>query len=381
MQRISRMKNWAQRCPSPDSDPVKKESNKLKVAVIGLGHLHPRSYMAHFRTVPGIEVVAVAEKDDELREPFCRDFGVHGYRSLDELLAAETPDIAAIFLPHSDCPEASEKCAEKGIHLMVEKPMASTTAGALQILNAAHKAGVKLSTGYVWRLHPVAREFKRIIEDGLIGRVVGGEGRCAAGRLTRYIEGHSPWILQSKLSGGGPMYNLGVHWIDLFRWILGEEVAEVSGRNVRVNTLHDIEDNSFAHLRFSGGAIVALDISYTVPDAFPHGRDLYLSVRGTQGVISWAPAYEGQRDTLFICSDHPAFAGSPKVLREYELQPTPGYSGYMGLEYVRTFVDAVRADREPPITGEDGCAALRVVEAVYRADAEKRWVELEEKTL
>jgi predicted dehydrogenase len=53
----------------------------------------------------------------------------------------------------------------------------------------------------------------------------------------------------------------------------------------------------------------------------------------------------------------------------------------MGLEYVRSFVDAVRSDREPPITGEDGCAALRVVEAVYRADAEKRWVEVEERKL
>ena len=356
-------------------------TNKLKVAIVGLGHLHPRSYMAHFQAVPDIEVVAVAEADASLREPFCRDYGVNGYRSLDELLAGETPDVAAIFLPHADCPEAAEKCAAKGIHLMVEKPMAASAVGAQRILEAARKAGVKLSTGYVWRLHPVAREFKRIMDEGLIGRVVGGEGRCAAGRLTRYIEGHSPWILQSKLSGGGPMYNLGVHWIDLFRWILGEEVAEVSGRNVKVNTDYDIEDNSFAHLRFSGGAIVALDISYTVPDAFPHGRDLYLSVRGTKGVMSWAPAYEGQKDALFICSDHPAFASSPKVLREYELQPTPGYSGFMGLEYVRAFVDSVRSDREPPITGEDGCAALRVVEAVYRADAEKRWVDVEGKKL
>jgi predicted dehydrogenase len=53
----------------------------------------------------------------------------------------------------------------------------------------------------------------------------------------------------------------------------------------------------------------------------------------------------------------------------------------MGLEYVRAFVDSVRSDREPPITGEDGCAALRVVEAVYRADTEKRWVDVEGKKL
>ena len=362
------MKTWAPKCPLPNYDPV--NTKKLKLAIVGLGHLHPRHYMPHFQAVPNIEVVAVAEADACLREQFCRDFGVHGYLSVDELLAGETLDIAAIFLPHA-----------KGIHLMVEKPMAASAVGAQRILDAAREAGVKLSTGYVWRLHPVAREFKRLIDEGLVGSIVGGEGRCAAGRLTRYIEGNSAWMLQSERSGGGPMYNLGVHWIDLFRWILGEEVTEVSGRNVKVNALYDIEDNSFAHLRFAGGAIVALDISYTVPAAFPNGRELYLSVRGTQGVITWAPAYEGQSDKLFVCSDHPSFAGSPKVLREYELQPTPGYSGYMGLEYVRAFVDAIRSDSEPPITGEDGCAALRVVEAVYRADAEKRWADVEGKKL
>jgi predicted dehydrogenase len=346
----------------------------LKIGVIGLGHLHPRSYMKLFESLPGTKVVAAAEADAGLRQAFCKDFGIAGYATTAELLAAQTLDIAAIFLPHADCPEAAAQCAARGIHLMVEKPMAASAAGAQKIVDAAKQAGVRLTTGYVWRLHPVAREFKSLIESGVIGRVVGAVGRCAAGRLQRYIDGHSPWILQKARSGGGPMYNLGVHWIDLFRWMLGEEVAEVCGRNVKVNTQYDIEDNSFAHIRFAGGAIAALDISYTVPDAFPFGRDLYLSVRGTQGVISWAPAYEGQKDTLFICSDHPDYSGSPRVTREYELQPTPGYSGFMGASYVRQFVDCVRQQATPPITGEDGVAALKVVEAIYQSDAGRRWV-------
>ncbi|MDD2709196.1 MAG: Gfo/Idh/MocA family oxidoreductase [Verrucomicrobiae bacterium] len=349
---------------------------KLKVAIVGLGHLHPRSYMPHFTSLPAVETIAVCETDTALREAFCRDFNVRGYSTLDEMLSKECPDIAAIFLPHADCPAAAAKCASRKIHLMVEKPMAASADGASQIVEAARQAGVKLTTGYAWRLHPVAREFKKIVDDGLIGRVVGAEGRCAAGRLNRYIEGHSPWMLQRARSGGGPMYNLGVHWIDLFRWILGDEVAEVSGRNVKVNTEYDIEDNSFAHLKFSRGTVAALDISYTVPDAFPYGRDLYLSVRGTQGVISWAPAFEGQKDELFICSDHPGFGGIPRVTRSYELQPTPGYCGHMGREYIKSFVEAVLQGTQPPVSGEDGLAALRIVEAIYRSDSEKRWITL-----
>ena len=153
----------------------------LKVGIVGLGHLHPRSYMALFKTVAQTQVVAVCEANAALREPFCKDFGIKGYATLAELLAAEKLEIAAIFLPHVDCPEAAEACAGKGIHLMVEKPMASSAAGARRIVEVARKNGVQLTTGYAWRLHPVARELKKLIQDGSLGRIVGAEGAVRRG--------------------------------------------------------------------------------------------------------------------------------------------------------------------------------------------------------
>jgi predicted dehydrogenase len=332
--------------------------------------------MTLFKNEPRTQVVAAVEADAPLREAFCKDFGIKGYATLDALLAAEKFNIAAIFLPHADCPAAAEKCAAAGAHLMVEKPVAASSTGAQAIVAAAHKHHVALTTGYAWRFHPVARDLKQIIADGRLGRIVAAEGRCAAGKLQRYIDGHAEWILQKARSGGGPMYNLRVHWIDLFRWMLADEVVEVSGQNVKVNTQYDIEDNSFAHLRFSRGAVAALDISYTVPDAYPYGRDLYISVRGTQGVAQWSPAYEGQKDALVLCSDHASFAGSPRVVREYELEPTPGYSGFMGKAYLNNFVDSILNQTPLMVAGEDGVAALKIVEAVYRADKEKKWVSI-----
>jgi len=346
----------------------------LKVGMVGLGHLHPRAYMALFAQVPQMRVVAVVESDAALRQAFCDEFKLKGYVGVEEMLAAERLDLAAIFLPHADCPAAAETLAKAGVHLMVEKPMAASAAGAERIVRAAEQHRVKLTTGYCWRLHPAAIEFKRMIRSGVLGDLVGAEGRCAAGRLTRYIDGHASWMLQKARSGGGPMYNLGVHWIDLFRWMLEDEVVEVSGRNIKVNTQYDIEDNSFAHLRFSRGPVVALDISYTVPDAFPYGRDLYLAARGTKGAISWSPAYEGEKDVVFVCSDHGQFVGAPRRQLVFELTPTKGYSGIMGLDYVRNFVDCILNDRSPAISGRDGVAALRVVEAIYASDRDRCWV-------
>ncbi len=346
----------------------------LTVAVVGLGHLHPRPYMPLFLAIPGVRPVAVVERDGELRSAFCADFGLQGYESLESMLKAHSPDLAAIFLPHDECPAAAEACARAGAHLMVEKPMASTAEGAARIVRAARDGKVLLTTGYCWRMHPAARELKRLVDSGVLGSIIGAEGRCAAGRLQRYIDGRASWMLDRKRSGGGPMYNLGVHWIDLLRWVLEDEVTEVSGQNVKVNQAYDVEDNSFAHLRFRRGTIAALDISYTVPDSFPHGRDLYVSVRGTQGVVSWSPAYEGARDVLAVSSDHPDFAGSPRRNLEFELEPVKGYSGYMGAQYVRSFVEAIREGKSPTVSGEDGVAALKVVEAIYRSAADKRWV-------
>ena len=109
----------------------------LKVAMIGLGHLHPRSYMTLLTAVPEVRVTSVMEPDASLRDHFCKDFGIAGYKDLQSLLEAERPDIAAIFLPHVDCPAAAEACAAAGCHLMVEKPMAASRAGAERIVAAA----------------------------------------------------------------------------------------------------------------------------------------------------------------------------------------------------------------------------------------------------
>jgi len=348
----------------------------LNVGIVGLQHLHPRLYMPQFEAVPTTRVVAVSEEDTKLRTSFCDDYGVKGYSSLKEMLKVEDVDIAAIFLPHADCPEAAVRCARKGIHLMVEKPVAADVRGALRIDAAAKKAGVLFTTGYCWRMHPVAREFKRLIESGAVGTVIGAEGRCAAGRVQRYVDGHAGWMLQRGRSGGGPIYNLGVHWIDMFRWMLDDEVVEASGRNVKVNAKHDVEDNSYAHLKFSKGTILALDISYTVPDSFPNSRDLYLAVRGTKGTLSWAPAFEGEKDVLHICSDAPEYSGSPLRSVEFELTPVRGYAGCMGFDYIEGFAQAILKGGKPEISGQDAIAALKVVEAVYRSADENRWVKV-----
>ncbi len=339
----------------------------LSVGFIGLSHLHPKSYIPVFAAAGGMEVIAVAESDAAVLDSFTKSFPVRGYADWHEMIGQERLDLAALFLPHYLCPEAGVACAERGIHLLVEKPMAADSRGLRKIVDAAAKSKVVLSSPYVWRYHPVARAMKSYINEGVLGRIVGGEGRCAAGRLHRYPEGNAAWMLSRAKSGGGPMYNLGVHWIDLFRWLLNDEVVEVLGKNVKVNEEYDIEDNSFALLTFSRGTVLVLDISYTVPDSFPNGRDLYLGLRGTSGVLSWSPSFEGIRENLFVCSDSVKFKPATRRNVSFELEPQAGYAGPSTLPFLRDLAESIRTGSTPPITGEDGMKALEVVEAIYES--------------
>ncbi len=332
--------------------------------------------MALFEAIPRTTVIAAAEANPSVLGRFVKDFPMRGYADWRELLEQDRPDLAVIFLPHADCPDAAVACAERGVHVLVEKPMAASAEGVRRMIGAAEKAGVILSTPYVWRYHPVVRQIKKLIEGGVTGRIVGCEGRCAAGRLSRYIEGNAGWMLEKARSGGGPMFNLGVHWIDLYRWLLADEVTEVIGKTVRVNQQYDIEDNSFALLTFSRGTVLALDISYTVPDSFPFGRDLYLALRGTAGVISWNPSFEGAKERLFVCSDSGEYSQPAHQHLDFELPPQAGYAGVMGLDFLADLLGSVRTGEPPAITGQDGLKVLEVVEAIYQSAETGRSVKL-----
>jgi len=343
----------------------------LKVGILGLAHLHPRGYMPLLAQIEGMEVVAVAERNRAVREPFIRDFPLRWYADWRRLIARESLDLALILLPHAQMPEAAEACAARGIHLLVEKPMAADSAGIRRISRAAAKHGVLLATPYLWRYHPVARKIKELLAEGVLGEPVAGEARCAAGRIHRYLdpEAGAGWMLRKRESGGGPMHNLGVHWIDLYRYLLGDEVVTAFGRNMHspqvMQSKVDIEDHSFALLTFSRGTTVGLDISYCVPPGYPAGRDLFFSLRGTRGVLSWSPAFEGVDEELFVCSD----LWAPETCRRlhFDLPKVKGYSGIGGLNFLQDLARAIREGGPPPISGEEGLRDLQVVEAIYRS--------------
>jgi predicted dehydrogenase len=340
--------------------------------------------MMLFQGCRDVEMVCAYDPDAELLRSFCAEFGLKGYTDIDRMLAEQELNLAVIFLPHSDCAEAAIKCARRGLHLMIEKPVSNTVGGVQQIAAVAAECRVKLTTGYCWRYHPVVKAMKEIVAQGLIGKLVSVEARLSAGRVDRYIAGHSAWMLKKEKSGGGPMYNLGVHWLDMIRYVTEETVAEVCAVNISTSNVYDIEDSSLVLMKFASGAAGVLTTSYIVPESYPCGRDLYVGLRGTSGVLSYCPHYEGEQggggvpntDVLELYSSSPQMAGS--AVRQYcfQLDQVAGYSGYMGKAYVERFLDAIRQDRAPDITAEAALSVLQTVDAIYESAEKKQWIKV-----
>ena len=114
--------------------------------------------------------------------------------------------------------------------------------------------------------------------DNILGNIVSVEARLAAGKTDRHILGNSEWMLQKARSGGGSMYNFGVHWIEILLYIRADDIAHVCAVNTRTCDKYDIKDSSVSTLKFICGAAGTLPVNY-VPDSFPCGRDLYIRAR------------------------------------------------------------------------------------------------------
>ena len=352
---------------------------RLGVGIIGFHHLHSLDYLPHFDAIARTEVRAVAEADPVYLERVCGQTGIEGHEDYNALLSREDIDLAVILLPHAECPDAVERAAAAGKHVIVEKPMADTSEGIRRMIAAAEEAGVMLSSPYCWRAHPASRKIRELVDRGVLGRIVALEGRCAAGSPLRYLEdGISPWLNQKAIAGGGPMHNLGTHWIDLFRWILKDEAQQATGMLSHMQHRLDIEDNSFGIVKFRNGATATLDISYSVPKAYPAGRDLFIGLRGSLGTVSWRPAWGGTADEVFVVSDHPAFADAPRTTLKIASGAAEGYGGVSGRVYLSETVDAILEGKAPGISGMDGLKALEVVEAIYASAKTGRVVTVED---
>ena len=320
--------------------------NKVKIGIVGLGRLGKRHAYNLANLVPGAELIAACSPIRAECEWAETELGVPElYASFDEML--EQASLDAVWIASSSTYHAQQALAalERGLHVFVEKPMGVTLEECAEIERAvqAHSNQVFL-VGFVRRFDPSYRYAKDLIEAGKIGTPF--LVRSQTCDLDEYAE----FQLEFVKTGGGIFLDMNVHDIDLARWFIGSEIAEVhsvGGSFVHQGfaTLGDA-DNTVCLATFKNGAIAVLSASRT---AF-HGHDTHTEIVGTKGILKIGTTPRKNRVEIFDSA-----GARTDCVRDFYERFEEGF-----IAEAREFVACIHEGRKPEIRPQDGTAATRV---------------------
>lgn len=322
---------------------------------IGYGLLGS-GFMAHTyaeclaRHVPGAHLVAVAL--GSRAAGLAAEYGVPADPSADALLARSDVEAVIVATPHSTHLPLTRAAAAAGKHVYTEKPMAVTVADCDEMIEACRRAGVLLTVNKVTRFRESPGTAKRLLDDGAIGEL-----RMV--RVTSSVVGYLPddhgW---AKNPGeGGAWLDMGVHLFDALRWFTRSDVDVVFARIRDFGGLAHLRRSGMAELVMRNGVIAQVWISMEMP-APGIGSQSQWTLVGSEGIIesdSYGKVRLGKGDGWEQVFEMPPFGLNADVYSPIRLKAFAAQ--------VQDFAEAIRDRRPPAIPGEEGRAAVEVVEA------------------
>jgi predicted dehydrogenase len=326
---------------------------RLRAAVIGLGAMGA-NHARVIDEIDGIELVAVADTDRERVEHIAAAYGVRGYASHRTLLDEERVDLLTVAVPTSAHVAVATDVIERGVPLLVEKPLAATIAQGLELRDLAAAAGVIMSAGHIERFNPAVIELKRRLRRGDLGRVFQVHARRV---------GPFP----ARVRDVGVVMDLAPHDIDVMRFLLDSEITRVHAETEqRINT--DREDMLIGTLRFANGVVGVLDVNWLTPTKIRE-----ISVLGERGLF----VLDYLARALTFYENDAAPRGEPGDWAARHLKGvSEGAVHEIAIEKreplrveLEAFAHAVRDGTPPPVTPDDAIAAIAVSEALVRSAA------------
>lgn len=342
---------------------------RVKVAILGAGFIADIHLESYIRFVPEAEIVAVYARHADKAKAFADKHHIAQYfSSIDDLLQNTDIDVVDICLPNFLHCEATLKAAAAGKHIIIEKPLAVTLEEADEMIAACDKAGVKLMYAEELCFAPKYERARQMVEEGAVGDIY------MLKQSEKHSGPHSDWFYDVNQSGGGVLMDMGCHGIAWFRWILKNSRA--LSVTASMNTvLHKGrtrgEDNSIIIIEFENGVTGVVENSW----AKHGGMDDRSEIHGTNGVVY---------ADLFTGNSILAYSRSGYGYAMEKTDTTVGWSFCMFEEAfnqgypqeLKHFIDCVKNDKTPLVTGKDGRVVLEIIYAAYAAAGEGKKITL-----
>lgn len=250
---------------------------KVRIGIIGSGSIS-HSHMDGYRQLSNVEVVAACDINEGRVREYAAQYGIpHTFTDYNEMVKMKELDAVSVCTWNCAHAGAAIAALNAGKHVLCEKPLAMTVAEARAMEQAAQKAGRLLAVGFVMRFERKADVLADLIAAGRIGQIY-----FAKAAYLRRAGSPGGWFADKKRSGGGPLIDLGVHIIDISRYLMGNPKAvSVSGATFDMlgersnikgvirytasdnSDVCDVEDMAVAFIRFDNGAVLEVETSYS----------------------------------------------------------------------------------------------------------------------
>lgn len=356
---------------------------KTRVGFIGTGNIS-HCHMEGYKALPEfVDVVAVCDLDEEKVKKYAAQYNVpHWYTDYNEMLEKEQLDAVSVCTWNAAHKPATIAALNAGCHVLCEKPMAMNTEEALEMEQAAKVSGKVLQIGFVRRFGRDAGILKNFIDAGRLGDIY--YAKAVYLRRDGFPGG---WFGDKSYSGGGPLIDLGVHVMDLTRYLTGSpkpvaaygivdkslgkkrteaKFAKAEGawqvaNNLGIDFQYTVEDFVSAYVKFDNGLTLQLEASFNLNIKQDTGT---VELFGTKGGAKLTPDVEIYTDMDGCLVD---------------IKPTgnTGFDGDAFKNEVKGFIACVREGADCRAPMDAGVELMKIIDAIYRSAEEHREVRID----
>ncbi len=268
--------------------PTVRLPRRVRLALIGFAG-HTGEVLRPLPRLPDVELVAVADPDPEALERFGRGEpyrGARRYQDYRKMLAAENIDVAGVCTPNGTRAAAVLACLDRGLHVAAEKPLALTRPDLERIRQTLGGRDLRLTMLLPMRFAGPYLALKEVVAAGEIGEV------CQASSQKSYKAGQRPAWMRNRETYGGTIPWIGIHMIDLMRWVSGREYTEVFSYKTHIGfpEIGDMENVTGSLFRLDNTGIATLRMDYLRPSTASTHGDARLRLAGTKGVAEYLEA-------------------------------------------------------------------------------------------
>lgn len=332
----------------------------VRVGIVSLAHVHAPPYAAALAGLQAAEFVGVTDEDATRGNEAAERFGVGFFEQPEALFEA----VDAVVLCSENRRHARDAISalEHGVHVLCEKPIATTVEDARAMILASEAANRQLRIAFPVRYLPSIQRARDVVRSGGVGRVI-------AVNATNHGQIPGGWFLDPEVSGGGAVMDHTVHVADLLRWMLDVEARSVYAEVGTFFGAGEVDDGAILTLELEGGTegifadgtFATIDPSWSRGYGFPTWGDVTLRITGTEGVLDVDP-----------------FAMPLRTFDHETGRPSWAYTGEdMDALMLADFLRGVADDDPAGASGVDGLRTLEIVLAAYRSGRDHKPITVE----